>query len=299
MGCDTQGTPGDGHTLPRLRPQTAAWIDWKTIDGHGGFEMALDSQDKVVLSEFAIQYPRCWICDSDCHLEIHHICGRRGKRPHDRRNLARLCRRCHSCLHSGCSINGVTDANVLFAKRQHDGENYDPSYLAGLRHRVHLGYEPERAAWVPPAGVIAFSVPGTPVPQPRPRVSMAGGHARAYVPKSHPVHAYRDAIGLCAARAGLTQTSSPVRVAVGFVFARPASHLRGSGLRAGAPLLPRPDVDNLAKAVLDGLSGYFDDTMVEGLIACKTYGSEACTEVAVETVAAGYTWNSLRPRHAS
>ncbi len=91
---------------------------------------------------------------------------------------------------------------------------------------------------------ITFTVPGDPVPQPRPRVSTRGGFARAYVPSTHPVHDYRGAIASAAADAGLTPTGEPLNVVIDAVFVRPKSHMRKSGVRADAPRLPRPDVDN-------------------------------------------------------
>jgi Holliday junction resolvase RusA-like endonuclease len=46
--------------------------------------------------------------------------------------------------------------------------------------------------------------------------------------------------------------------------------------------LPRPDVDNIGKAVLDALKGLFDDTIVRRLIVEKSYGDEARTTVRVQ-----------------
>jgi len=129
--------------------------------------------------------------------------------------------------------------------------------------------------------MVSFVVAGEPVPQPRPRVSTVGGFARAYVPKDHPVHAYRQAVQLAAAGAGLRQVTKPVQVAIVCTFARPKSHYTKRGLRAAAPALPRPDADNLAKAVLDALGNFFDDTLVECLTVVKRYGEPACTEVAI------------------
>ena len=129
---------------------------------------------------------------------------------------------------------------------------------------------------------ITFSVPGDPVPQPRPRVSTVGGFGRAYVPKTHPVHAYRQAVALAARAAGLVQATAPVSVIVDAVFARPKSHLTKSGVKASAPALPRPDVDNLGKAVLDSLQDVMgDDTCVGRLLVEKTWGTEGRTTVRV------------------
>jgi Holliday junction resolvase RusA-like endonuclease len=129
---------------------------------------------------------------------------------------------------------------------------------------------------------ITFTVPGDPVPQPRPRVSTRGGFARAYVPSKHPVHDFRCAIASAAADAGLTPTGEPLNVVIDAVFVRPQSHLCKAGVKATAPRLPRPDVDNIAKAVLDALQDVMgDDSLVARLVVEKSYGTEARTTVRV------------------
>ncbi len=129
---------------------------------------------------------------------------------------------------------------------------------------------------------ITFEVPGDPVPQPRPRVSTRGGFARAYVPSTHPVHAYRQSIAAAARGAGLGETGEPLNVVIDAVFGRPKSHLNKSGVKATAPRLPRPDVDNLGKAVLDALQDVIgDDTMVSRLVVEKSFGTEGRTTVRI------------------
>jgi Holliday junction resolvase RusA-like endonuclease len=129
---------------------------------------------------------------------------------------------------------------------------------------------------------VTFTVAGEPVPQPRPRVSTRGGFARAYVPSTHPVHAYRAAIAEEAAKAGLEQTGEPVEVIVDAVFARPKSHMTKKGVKPTAPQLPRPDVDNVGKAVLDALQDVMgDDTLVRRLVVEKSYGTEGRTTVRI------------------
>ena len=129
---------------------------------------------------------------------------------------------------------------------------------------------------------ITFSVPGDPVPQPRARVSTVGGFARAYVPATHPVHEYREAVAMSAQIAGLLPTTEPIEVIIDAVFARPKSHMTKKGVKATAPVLPRPDADNIAKAVLDSLGEFFDDTIVRRLVIEKTYGTEARTTVRIQ-----------------
>lgn len=130
---------------------------------------------------------------------------------------------------------------------------------------------------------LTFTVPGEPVPQPRPRVSTRGGFARAYVPAQHPVHAYRDAIAAAARAAGAGVHGEPVSVVIDFVWERPKSHMRKSGVKPDAPVLPRPDLDNTTKAVLDSLNGvaWEDDSQVQRLVVEKSYGPEARTTVRI------------------
>lgn len=140
-------------------------------------------------------------------------------------------------------------------------------------------------AWRRSARLIAltFTVSGDPVPQPRPRVSTRGGFARAYVPAKHPVHAYRQKIAIEAIRAGLKPQHEPVEVFIEATFKRPKSHLTKKGVKATAPKLPRPDVDNIAKAVLDSLQDVMgDDTNVRRLTVEKSFGNDALTIVSVK-----------------
>ena len=130
---------------------------------------------------------------------------------------------------------------------------------------------------------LTFVVPGKPVPQPRARVSTRGGFARSYVPRQHPIHPYRVCIAEIAKAAGATVTEDAVSVTICATFARPKSHLNQTGLRKTAPLLPREDVDNLAKSVLDALTGvaWHDDKQVASLQIVKSYGTAGATEVSI------------------
>jgi Holliday junction resolvase RusA-like endonuclease len=130
---------------------------------------------------------------------------------------------------------------------------------------------------------IAFTVPGDPVPQPRPRVSTVGGFGRAYVPRGHAVHPYREAVALAAKASGCEPHPEPVDVVIDFVFGRPKSHYRKSGVKSDAPTLPRCDLDNMAKAVLDSLNGvaWDDDAQVRRLVVEKSYATEGRTTVRI------------------
>lgn len=79
--------------------------------------------------------------------------------------------------------------------------------------------------------------------------------------------------------------TGPVSLAVVFTLPRPRAHYR-TGKYAGqvldsAPIWPggRPDLDKLARAVLDGLTmggAWADDAQVVFLTAQKAYGTPGC-----------------------
>lgn len=103
------------------------------------------------------------------------------------------------------------------------------------------------------------------------------------MPSKHPVHKYRQMIAAEAARAGLRTCESAVEVNVEAIFARPKSHLTKRGVKATAPRLPRPDVDNIAKAILDSLQDVMgDDSNVRRLTVEKAFGVESQTIVSVK-----------------
>jgi Holliday junction resolvase RusA-like endonuclease len=241
---------------------------------------------RSTLSQFAEEFQQCWICDSICDLQIHHICGRRGKDPHDRRNLFRICDFCHRLYHDGSATQRSIDiSHILYAKWYCDRAHYNPEFLASLRGRKHLGADPRRPEWWPYQ--FSITVLGKPIPQPRPRITRKGP-PRAYVPSDHAVHAYRAAIAEEARDVGCDLTDKPVSVEIRVFFKRPKSHFSRGLLKESSPLVPAADVDNLAKAILDALTGvaYEDDKLVTRLVVEKFYTvSSEHTEVVVEHAA--------------
>ena len=78
--------------------------------------------------------------------------------------------------------------------------------------------------------------------------------------------------------AGLQPLACPLRMCLDFEFARPKSHLRKrGGLTKRAPKhhCQTPDVDNLAKMIMDALNGhvYIDDKQVCELVVRKRWTS--------------------------
>lgn len=116
---------------------------------------------------------------------------------------------------------------------------------------------------------IAFDVEGDPAPEPRPRFDLRSG--RTYVPKTADAWKLRVRAAARARIRGLqgggvepAAAGLPISVDLEFRLPRPRSHFgtgRNAGrLRAAAPEehVRAPDVDNLAKAVLDALGPWKD-----------------------------------------
>jgi crossover junction endodeoxyribonuclease RusA len=129
--------------------------------------------------------------------------------------------------------------------------------------------------------VITIEVRGLPAPQGSKRHV---GHG-IMVESSKAVGPWREAVRAETQRAMGHALTGPVMVEITFGLPRPKGHY-GTGKNAGtirdsAPWYPsgRPDLDKLARAVLDGLTAgnaWADDSQVVCLIARKVYDSPGC-----------------------
>jgi len=127
------------------------------------------------------------------------------------------------------------------------------------------------------------TVPALPIAQPRAQIAPGG---RKYIKKRadgspHPIHAFKAAVMAACRDFGPQETlQGPVWLSVSFFFPRPKSHM-GTGRNAGklkpsAPALhvQRPDVDNLAKGVMDAMTQagvWRDDDQIVRLIVAKAW----------------------------
>ena len=131
---------------------------------------------------------------------------------------------------------------------------------------------------------IIFTVTGQPIPQPRARITTRGKFAHAYTPKKHPITAYREAIRAAAIAAGAKPHDELVELWIYAYYVRPPSHSTKKGLKKSAPKTPRADTDNLAKGIMDALTGaaWNDDQQVHRLHSTKEFGPIAGTLVEIE-----------------
>ena len=120
-----------------------------------------------------------------------------------------------------------------------------------------------------------FYVLGLPKPQGRPRAFSRGKHAAVYSPTTE----WKESVKYAASKLDKIEAEA-LEMNLEFFFTRPNSHYRSGKnshlLKESAPKYhtKRPDVDNLAKAVLDACQdgGLFkDDSAIVGLTIEKFY----------------------------
>lgn len=138
------------------------------------------------------------------------------------------------------------------------------------------------------SAAIYFVVPGAPYGKGRPRASSRGGFVRMYTPA--PTIAYEALIAAQAthARGDWPVLDTPISLRVIAHHPIPASwSKKKQQLALSGDCIPgKPDLDNVAKAVLDALNGviYLDDKQVVRLVAEKKYSFDPRVEVYVHEV---------------
>ena len=120
-----------------------------------------------------------------------------------------------------------------------------------------------------------ITIPGDPIGKGRPRATTIGGKARLYTPKR--TLSYEKVVSMAAN--ALPVLNGPLSVTVEAVKTRPKNRPKwaskaawATGYRLVCPV--KPDLDNVVKAILDGLRLKFDDKQVCRLIAQKVCAAE-------------------------
>jgi len=122
---------------------------------------------------------------------------------------------------------------------------------------------------------LTFHVDINPVPKGRPRFSKVGGFMRSYTPKK--TSDYETEVRT-QAQAVMTREplETPLAVYLYFRLPIPRSHSKKrqeACLTGSERPTKKPDIDNLAKSVLDGLNGvvWHDDSQIVSLHLTKVY----------------------------
>ena len=128
---------------------------------------------------------------------------------------------------------------------------------------------------------ICFVVKGDPRGKGRPRFTKSG---HAYTDEN--TKQYESLVAWSYRMASGYKFTSPVRVTIMAHFKPPNKSKKVVGDMLDGHILPtkKPDVDNIAKIILDGLNGiaWDDDTQVVELIVSKHYSKEPRVAVMIE-----------------
>jgi Holliday junction resolvase RusA-like endonuclease len=137
--------------------------------------------------------------------------------------------------------------------------------------------------------VISLHVPGTPVAQPRAKATTINGYARMYTPTT--ASAFKATVVMVAEQSHPgPPLDGPLRLEVVFVLDRPKSKIWKRREMPRELHSGRPDIDNLAKAVMDSLKGiaWRDDAQVATLCVTKWVASgyeQPHTQITIEQMA--------------
>lgn len=132
-----------------------------------------------------------------------------------------------------------------------------------------------------------FEIEGKPTGKGRPRFKRMGNFVQTYTPEA--TKEYEKLVGMRFQNSGGAITDKPVRVEIVAFFAPPKSTKKRDRIEMLANrILPekKPDVDNIAKIILDALNGiaYKDDSQVVDLSVKKCFAAEARVYVHIEEI---------------
>jgi Holliday junction resolvase RusA-like endonuclease len=133
---------------------------------------------------------------------------------------------------------------------------------------------------------IMFTVYGEPVAKGRPRFAKRGNYVQTYTPVK--TKSYEDEVRLLATKAkgsGSTLEGS-VSVFIYISFSVPQSYTkrkREACLSGETKHTKKPDLDNVAKAIIDGMNGiiFKDDSQIINLHVTKVYAEVGKVEVLI------------------
>lgn len=138
--------------------------------------------------------------------------------------------------------------------------------------------------------VLAFSMNGEPRGQGRPRATARGGYASIYKdPKSRRYEASVRSVAQ-AQMNGREPLDGPLSVSLRFRMPIPKSASKRDKTAMAAGEIAhcgRPDLDNLAKAIFDGMNGavFRDDAQIVRTFLQKIYAEQPGVDVRVEAYA--------------
>lgn len=133
---------------------------------------------------------------------------------------------------------------------------------------------------------VIFVVPGAPQGKGRHRACIRGGRVATYTPTKTANYESLVALTAQAAMRGLAPIDGPCIVEMEILVAVPASwSAKKSAAALAGTIRPtnKPDIDNVEKAIFDGINGivWRDDSQVVEVRKRKRYAETPCVRVSV------------------
>lgn len=138
--------------------------------------------------------------------------------------------------------------------------------------------------------MIKITIPSSPIGKGRPKFSTFNGHAVAYTPQK--TVNYENLVKLtyqqqCGDKPIPKEISLRADIVAYFPIPKSISKIRRKMMLAG-DINPtkKPDLDNIAKSILDALNGiaYYDDSQIVAMGICKKYSDNPRVEVYIDTL---------------
>ena len=133
---------------------------------------------------------------------------------------------------------------------------------------------------------VMFTVYGAPVPKGRPRFAKRGAFVQTYTPEKTKSYESEVAMMAKAAMGSSKALFSPLEAFIYLTFPIPFSYSKKRSqacLSGQEKHTKKPDGDNCAKAIIDGMGGivFDNDSQIVSLHIHKTYGEIAKAEILV------------------
>lgn len=134
--------------------------------------------------------------------------------------------------------------------------------------------------------VWSFTVPGIPVAKGRPRVTIRGGRPRAYTPEKTEKYENLVRLAFIEKYGEAVPASGPITIEIDAFFPIPKSFSKNKRQRALLGLVQKttkPDLDNVQKAILDGLNGvaFADDSQIYEIHARKAFSTTPRADIVI------------------
>jgi Holliday junction resolvase RusA-like endonuclease len=135
--------------------------------------------------------------------------------------------------------------------------------------------------------MVQFTIDAPPVPKGRPKFSKIGGFVRTYTPRKTSDYEtiVRETAQQAMGQTELLETPVGVYLYIRLPIPQSYSKKRKEACLSGQEKpIKKPDIDNLAKSILDGMNGivWKDDSQIVSLHITKVYASGSGVDVFIK-----------------